>query len=211
MRVFRTAAWAMLASPAIAAAQRPLAGSTVATSVTFSSLSGARELDNGVLLVSDVARPALYRVDRHTGAATVIGSVGAGARQYVRPGGIYAGPGDSFFVMDRARGRLIVVDPAGEIIGERSIAIRGTRDATDRNVDLQQVDRRAHVYLTPGRLFVNYPDSATLLRIDPVTQRRDTVARLRIAEEESALAGGVTVRRTIIGSPEEAWVVAPRT
>ena len=75
-------------------ATRRLTPIPIQANTQFKTVSGVREMKNGQLLVTDANKPAIYLIDPKSGNATVLGSAGADAGQYVLPGGIYAGRGE---------------------------------------------------------------------------------------------------------------------
>ena len=211
---------AFLYAAALAERQEPtprrLTAVPVQVKAQFLTISGARELRTGQLLLTDAKRPAVYLVDPKTGAATKLGSPGADSGQYVQPGGIYAGRSDTIFVVDRGQTRLLVISPTGAIVGIRSIALRGVTGSSDADVDYKRVDSRGLAYFTQreggGRVNANglVADSVPLLRFDPARQVGDTVTLLRTRLQRLVSQdGNMRIYQTVIGSPEDTWGVAP--
>jgi sugar lactone lactonase YvrE len=177
-------------------------------------LSAAAELAGGRLLVSDARTPAVHVIDPATGDVRTIGSVGAGPDQYVRPGGLYGGADGTLLLLDRAQLRVSVISPAGAFTRHYSIAITGTQSASDADVDLQRIDSRGFSYFTerafgPRATGTSRP-SFPLVRFDPAAQQRQTVAGLTQPETMTVDRGnGLTVSRTVIGSPSDGFGVTP--
>ena len=180
------------------------------------TVSGVREMKNGALLVTDAKRPAIYVIDQKTGKATTLGSVGADSAQYVQPGGIYSGLGDTLLVLDRGQARVSLISATGAVLGIRSIRQLGVQTSSDADVDHQRVDNRGLAYFTArgGRLLDRLPggsrsDSIALVRFDPLRQHGDTIAKLRVREAKIvSMDEHMQVTQTVIGSPEDTWGVA---
>jgi len=189
----------------------------------FASISRIRELPDGRILVSDPKEPALYLIDLVARNRIRLGRRGAGPGEYVRPGGLFAGAGDSTFVLDRGQARYIVVDPTGRIIESRSIRTGSGRSFTDDDVDLQQVDGRGRIYADsrggPGGLFAmartgrrtgGTIDSMPLMRLDLATRTyADTLGWLRIPSMKVSGASGTILPASTMFAPADDWGVAP--
>lgn len=193
---------------------RPLGPPDARFSATFSTISGARELPDGRVLVTDFRASALYLIDLRRGTTTTLGRSGSGPDDYRRPGGIYSGPGDTLLVVDRGRPQAIVVTPAGELIGMRSIAFRNHISLSNRDVDRQRVNARGFVYFTGSTSMrtlarTGRQDSIPLLKLDPVRQALDTIARLRPPDARILSVQEKAVQfRTVLLSPADGWGVA---
>ena len=198
-------------------AARRLSAVPVQASAQFMTVSGVREMKNGALLVTDAKRPAIYLIDAKTGTATALGSAGADSGQYVQPGGIYSGRGDTVLVLDRGQARVSLISPAGAIVGVRSIRQVGVQTSSDADIDYQRVDNRGLAYFTArgGRLLsrlagnASRNDSIALVRFDPLRQHGDTIAKLRVLEAKIVSMDEHTqITQTVIGSPEDTWGIA---
>jgi hypothetical protein len=189
----------------------------------FASVSRIRELPDGRILVSDPKEPTVYLIDLVTKNKVRLGRQGTGPGEYRRPGGLYAAPADSTFVLDRGQPRYIVVDPAGKIIESRPIRAGGGRSFTDDDVDLQKLDGRGRVYADSrggsGGLFAmartrgvagGMIDSMPLMRLDPATRTyRDTLGWLRIPAMRVSGANGPITPTSTMFAPADDWGVAP--
>ena len=195
---------------------RKLVGTTIRVAAELATVSGARELRDGRLLVSDAKRAAVYLVDPKTGATQQIGSAGADSAQYAQPGGFYAGLGDTTYLLDRGLARILVISPSGAIVGPRSIKQRGISSSNDADLDFQRVDSRGLAYFI-NRRSLGRPkagdhsiDSAVLIRFDAARQHGDSVALLRNRERVITQADEHLVFSSEIrGSPADDWGVAP--
>lgn len=177
-------------------------------------VSAARELPDGRVLITDAKTPALLVLDPRTGATSPLGSLGPGPDQWITPGGLYAGPDGTTLLLDRGQTRTTTISPAGALQGTRSIAEHGTSSSSSADIDLQRLDARGFAYfLNPlhGRAVgAGVAREATLLRFEPVSQKKEPVATLRLSDVRTTSGGeGVTFGRTIIGSPADGWGVAP--
>ena len=197
-------------------APRRLTAANLKASAEFMTVSGVREMKSGQLLVTDGKRPAIYIIDPKTGTATKLGSPGGDSNQYAQPGGVYAGRGDTNYVLDRGQARITLVTPAGAIAGIRSIRRNGVSSSSSADVDYQRVDSRGLMYFTErnGRFAAKLGglanDSAPLIRFDPLRQHGDTVAMLRTREMRiTSMDEHSQTSSTVIGSPEDTWGVAP--
>ena len=68
--------------------------------VSFSYLSGVRELSDGSLLAADPTSQVLLRVNLEAGTVDTIGRQGAGPQEYEGPDGVFPLPGDSTLLVD---------------------------------------------------------------------------------------------------------------
>ncbi|MBC8085719.1 MAG: hypothetical protein H7Z40_00520 [Phycisphaerae bacterium] len=181
-----------------------------------STFSGVRELRDGQLLISDAKRGNVLLVNPATGAASVLGSVGADSNQYAQPGGFYSGLGDTTLLLDRGQSRFLLISPTGAIITSRSIRRRGFSSSSSADRDLQRLDARGLAYFTETRQGprvnpgVEVTDTAALLRFDAALQRSDTVALLRQARRRvTQSSGNMTTSQMMYGAPVDEWGVAP--
>jgi hypothetical protein len=205
---------------AVATAQetppRHVTGAAVHIGPALTTISGVRELPNGHLLVSDARRAAVYDVDPGTGAVTELGAAGGDERQYAQPGGFYAAAGDTTLLLDRGLAKVLVIDPAGRIVGARSIKQSGITSSSDDDVDHQRVDARALAYFTTWTRFrrgaakPSVIDSIALLRFDAARQRAETVTALRQPEVRIVQATeNMELSQEVLGTPADEWGVAP--
>lgn len=201
----------LLPAAATEPAPRPARALPLKVDPAIAHVSAARELPDGRVLISDAKTPAVYLLDPKTGRAQLVGSAGAGDQQYVQPGGLYAGPGETTLLLDRAQKRVLTFSRDGRIVASASIAVRGRQSSSDRDVDYQRPDAKGHAYFMESRFAPQSgPNSQPLLRFDPVTQTSEPVAQIGLPEEKVIPGGdGVTFGRTVIGSPADGWGVLP--
>jgi hypothetical protein len=205
---------ALLASVAEPTA-RPAVAVRLTSSPRVTHVSAAAELADGRVVLSDAKTPALWLLDPATGEVTVLGSPGAGPEQWVRPGGFYGGNDGYLRLLDRAQARVMLIGPDARFGTTYSIAERGTIMASDADVDLQQLDAAGHSYFPDlqGALIRargQKVSSVPLIRFDPLTQQRTPVTDLVLADSRSSTTGdGMTLTRTVWGSPADGWGVAP--
>jgi len=208
----------VLVVPAVAhqePATRRLTPVPIQANAQFMTVSGVREMKNGQLLVTDAKKPAIYLIDPKSGNSTLLGSAGADSGQYVQPGGIYPGHGDTSFVLDRGQARITLVSPSGALVGIRSIKRIGVTSSSSADVDYQRVDSRGLAYFTDrggrfaAKLGGTANDSIPLVRFDASTQHGDTIARLRQREQRVvSMDEHSQTTSSVVGSPEDTWVVA---
>lgn len=196
-------------------APRRLTAVPVKVSAELATVSGARELKDGRILISDAKRAAVYLIDPRTGTTQQIGSAGGGETQYAQPGGFYAGIADTIYLLDRGQARVSVISPSGAIVGTRSIRRKGFSGSSDADLDLQQVDSRALSYFTDRGFRLNAAvgatavDSTPLVRFDASRQHYDTIALLRQAQKKVTQADEhMQITREIHGSPRDGWGMA---
>jgi hypothetical protein len=210
----------LLAGP-IALAQEPVprrpGTTTIPLANRVAAISGVRELPNGQLLLSDAKSAAVYLVDPASGRMKAIGSAGGDSLQYAQPGGFYAGPADTTFLLDRGLGKFLVISPSGAIVGSRSIKRKGYTYSSDE-FDYQQLDRRGLSYFTnmtfsrgqqQHALGDRIVDSTGLMRFDAARQNGDIVAQLRKPESRVVVqTENYQQTQGVVGSPLDEWGVA---
>jgi len=196
-------------------APRRLTAIPVKVTAELATISGATELKDGRILISDARRAAVYVIDPKTGTTQQIGSAGGGETQYAQPGGFYAGVADTIYVLDRGQARVSLISQTGVIVGNRSIRRKGISGSSDADLDLQQVDSRALSYFLDRGLRLSAAlggiaaDSAPLIRFDATRQHYDTITLLRQAQKKVTQADEhMQVTREIHGSPRDGWGMA---
>lgn len=215
-KFFGLALYPLAVMAAAEPAPRPVAGQVVKLVPPLPNISGVTELADGRLLISDHKTPRVAIVDPKTGVATTIGGPGAGAGQYVRPGGFYGAPGSQGWLIDRGRTRAIKVSPAGTLDESLSMLPRGSSGSSDADYDSQQLDSRGHAYYLKRDGLRGMLDGgaaaakADLVRFDPTTQQTHVVAQLLQPISKSTPGGdGMVFSRSMIGSPADGFGVAP--
>jgi hypothetical protein len=196
-------------------APRRLAAIPVKLSADLATVSGARELKDGRILISDAKRAAVFVIDPKAGTTTQLGSAGGSDNQYAQPGGFYAGVADTVYLLDRGQARVLVLTPSGSIVGPRSIRRKGVTESSDSDLDYQQVDVRGLAYfvnrsfrLSAG-LGASAVDSLPLVRFDESRQHYDTVALLRQPQKRiTQMDAHMQVTREIHGTPHDGWGIA---
>jgi sugar lactone lactonase YvrE len=203
-----------LVTPVSEPAPRKPASMPLQVSGALTNVSGAVELADGRVVISDMRGPAVWTVDPKTGALAKLGSPGAGPDQYVQPGGFYQGANGATLLLDRAQARVMLISPQGEFAGTYSVARKGVTSSSDEDRDRQRLDARGFVYFAdrsaspPAR--DGEPRSMPLLRMEPKTQAIDVIAQLRLPEAKSMdMGNGMTISRGVVGSPGDGWGVTP--
>ena len=178
-------------------------------------VSAAHELADGRVLLSDAKNTIVWVLDQKTGVLTRLGSAGAGPDQYVQPGGFYVGSAGATLLLDRAQQRVTIISPKAEFAGTYSIARKGEQSSSSADRDFQRLDSRGFAYFTDppaiaDRAGMGVPAPLRLVRFEPKTQQRETVAELRRPEMKTIETGpGSTISRSVTGSPADGWGVAP--
>lgn len=224
-RAVRTRRWIRLTTVAIAAvtslpgpatvrAQEPAdVGDPVAESAEpFSVVAGLRELSDGTLLLADGREGRLLRVSADLDSVTTIGRKGAGPREYETPDALYAMAADSTLMVDLGNGRLSVLAPDGSIV--RTLPIAGGGGPAMTIMMPGGVDAAGRIFFRqmegPG---AGPPDSATVARYDPASDRTTSIARIKLPEMNVQTRGGSNDReqrmRPVPLSPQDAWTATP--
>jgi hypothetical protein len=217
LRAFSITAAAALGLAGGAAAQAPRTVPLGRPDATFSeplsSPSGFRALDANRVLVSDNLEGAVALWDFRAGTATPIGRQGGGPGEYGMPGPLFAGGGDTTYMLDMGTRRLLVITPAGGI-ASATIALNHPSQIP---VFPRAVDRQGRVYFDLAGIQMSQLNDmvktgrAPLLRWNVKAGRTDTVAYVAFPPAEPVGPG--EVRMSIGGrEPFEArdqWSVLP--
>ena len=147
----------------------------------------------------------------------MLGSAGADSSQYVQPGGVYAGRGDTSFVLDRGQARVTSFHQPARFSGFAPSSDVGVYGSSSADVDYQRVDSRGLAYFTDrgGRLRARLGgianDSIPLIRFDPSRQHGDTIALLRQHEQKIVSMDEHTqITSSVVGSPRRYWGAGSR-
>ena len=144
--------------------------------ISFSYLSGVRELSDGSVLAADPTSQVLLRVNLEAGTADTIGRQGAGPQEYQGPDGVFPLPGDSTLLVDLGNGRLTVIDPNGTFV--EWTPMTNTRDGGDtRTIHPNFVDVAGSIYTMAPSSLENAPDTLTVNKIDRATGNETVVAK----------------------------------
>jgi len=180
----------------------------IAVSTPLGHVGAATALADGRLIISDARTPRVSIVDR-VGRVQTIGSPGVGDGKYAEPGGFYQGPDGTILLLDRAGPRVLVIAPTGEFVRSFSAAQRGVQRSSEVDTDRTRLDAAGHAYFTRFTL-APAAMTADLVRLDPLTQRTEILAKLGLPEMHTISGGdGVTFGRSTIGSPADDWGVTP--
>ena len=206
-------AWLALALPLSEPAARKPVQIPVKVTARLAHVSAARELADGRVLITDAKTPALLILDPRTGATSPLGSLGPGPNQYVTPGGLYGGPDGTTLLLDRGQTRTMTISATGEFKGTKSIAEHGKSGSSDEDIDQQRIDARGFAYFLDNpfgrKLAGTDKREASIVRFEPVTQRKETVATVQLPEMRTITDGPMTFGRVVVGSPADGWGVAP--
>ena len=198
-------------SPAAAQTVTVLTTADASFPESFSTVRGLRELPDGRILIADGLGQVLVIVDLDARTVDTVGRVGGGPSEYRMPDRLFALPGDSILLVDLGNGRLTVLDPdlefgrtypimAGSGEGYGSTTLR-----LPRGVDGQgRIYYRQSAGIRPGSAV---PDSAAVVRWDPVSDTIDTVAVVKVEERKLERVGdGMRLAPTPM-SPQDGWAI----
>lgn len=138
---------------------------------------GFRALDADRVMVADNIEGTLAVLDFRSGSVMPIGRQGQGPGEYGMPGALYAGAGDTTYMMDMGNRRMLVVMPGG--ISNATISLS---HPTGWPVFPRGMDARGRIYFDLAGIQmaslneVAASGRAPLLRWDRMTNRLDTVA-----------------------------------
>lgn len=179
----------------------------------FSRVRGLRELTTGIVLVTDWIEERVVAVDIAKGAATIIGRVGSGPREFRLPARLLPYRGDSTLLVDVGNQRFAVIGPDLGI--HRTVpALAGRRryPVTPGGVDDAG---RCYFGIPPWMLGPDAPpgDSVDVARWDPRSDEVRILVRIQGAERPSWQKEGrprMVPGIPMVGfAPQDAWAVAP--
>jgi len=155
----------------------------------FSSLNALRELPDGRVMVLERCESVVVLLDFAARRFTQVARTGAGPGEYVRAAALWALPGDSSAIYDRANLRFLVIDPTGKpgrfFRAPQSLATRVGGFAVEAPFTVRGTDGRGRFYARQaGRRATEkgivQDDSVPVERWDPLSGRRDTVGFYRV-------------------------------
>jgi hypothetical protein len=199
----------LAALPAALAAQqapaiRLINAPSASTKPTLGLAAAVRQLPNGGLLVNDIMKRQLVLFDPTLANATIVAdSVSGGANSYgTRPGGIIPYVGDSTLFVDPAGLSMFVLDPNGAIARVASVPRSQDAGAIGNNMTgSPALDAKGRIVYRamagmrmmmgpppangaartgPGMTMADPPDTAAIVRIDPVSRKLDTAGFYKI-------------------------------
>ncbi|HEY9230122.1 MAG TPA: hypothetical protein VIP11_25950 [Gemmatimonadaceae bacterium] len=196
---------AILPSAALAQAAPPIRlinAPDASTKPQFGLVTGVRQLPSGGVLVNDALKRQLTMFDATLANPTVVAdSVSGGANSYgTRPGGLIPYHGDSTLFVDPAGLSMFVLDGKGAIA--RVASVPRSQDAGAFASGAPRLDAKGRIVYRggggPQRITASArpnngaanngpviqmpepPDSAAVVRIDPVSRKLDTAAFIKI-------------------------------
>jgi len=199
-----------------AAAQQPPRRTLERPAATFpepvSNPIGFRVLSGGRVLVADQLEQSISMLDFGTGEMHPVGRPGDGPGEFGMPGPLFAGAGDTTYMLDMGNRRLLVLLP------DRSIASRTVPLSHPSGLPVlpRGVDAQGRIYFDlggiamPGLEEAAKTGRAPLLRWDPRTNRTDTLGTVSFPPMPPAGPG--EVRITMGGDayqPRDEWAVLP--
>jgi hypothetical protein len=178
-----------------------------------SSPTGFRVLSDGRVLVADNIEASVQLLDFRSGQATPVGRQGEGPGEFGLPGALYAGGGDTTYMMDMGNRRLLVITPDGTISSNTvPLFHRSGWPILPRGVDA-----KGRIYFDlggiamPGLNEMVTSGRAPLIRWDRAADKMDTLAYVQFPPQQPAGPGQV---RVSIGGggpyqPRDDWAVEP--
>ena len=121
----------------------------------FTSLTAVRELPDGRVMLLERCESIVVLLDFTGRRFTQVARTGAGPGEYVRAAALWALPGDSSAIYDRANLRFLVIDPTGKperlFPAPQSLATRVGRFAVEAPFTVRGTDGRGHADTDAGR------------------------------------------------------------
>jgi hypothetical protein len=172
----RSWAIALLATPALLAAQTPraivLGAGVTEFPESFTRIASVRELRDGRVIVIDPNERAITLVDLTAGTQSPIGRKGHGPGEYQSPFRMHALPGDTTLVTEALNSRMFrSIRPNGSM---GDTVMLWARDAATRRF-VSAVDGRGRFYGLPD---LSARDTAVIERFDRSSNRYDTLGRI---------------------------------
>jgi hypothetical protein len=179
----------------------------------LSSPVGFRALDDGRALVADNTEQSVSLLDFRNGTATPVGRPGEGPGEFGMPGPLFAGAGDTTYMLDMGNRRLLVITPDGTI----SSATISLELPSGWPVFPRGTDAKGRIYFDlggiamPGLGQIASSGRSPLLRWDRAAGRLDTLAYVEFPPMQ--LGGPGEVRVNLGGGgpyrPRDEWAVLP--
>jgi hypothetical protein len=202
-RLLPVAALALLAAPAFAqnVPTRTLNRPEVEYSEPFTSITGVRELRDGRVIVADPRDKTVQVLDLRAGSGQVLGREGSGPGEYGMPFRVLPMAGDTTGIADMLNNRILMITPQGRVGGFVDLNVpseggRGARGMVMVGNNMPSMsDARGRMYMQGAPFaFVNGrpqpADSVPLIRWDRTTNKRDTLAFLKLPQNSSSISGG---------------------
>lgn len=199
-------------------AQDPLpsvrVGEVVAeSSVDFTRIPSIRELSDGRVIVVDADLRLVWLLSASLGDPRPLGGRGQGPEEYERPTAVFALRGDTSWVVDAGRARVLIVAPNGDIVGGRRWYgdDRPTTTAPDAIDTEGMLYRRAQPIRFEPDGSMAVVDSAAIVRSSLGSSAGDTVAFLPVELPRGTRlwAGGIAVPPSHAAFPAHAvWAAA---
>jgi len=182
---------------------------------SFDQIGALRELPGGKVLVVDLGPKALVMVDFKTGQQTPIGRNGQGPGEYQFPGELIPYLGDSTLLVDRITRRFLTVSPDGKL--GKTVPFP---DGMQGLAQPKGADRKGRIYLQASPFggpddgdAATIPDSAAVVRWDRVTNRLDTLTKVKIPATKVQRTGTSNARVTMVRpqpyAPQDEWGSSP--
>lgn len=191
-------------SPAV----RTVATTPVEFASPFSSIANLVELADGNVLFFDAVERRLGVADLRSGVFKEVARQGAGPLEYRGVASTLRIPGDSVLIWDPGNGRILALAPDGKALGPWPHAGRDSATTALARMVPRETDASRRWYV-PVRA-VTAPDTTTLVRIDPIARRQDTLGRFATPRLRPVRSAEGVVKAHAPGFPPvDAWGVFP--
>ena len=186
-----------------------------------------RELRDGRVMVADARDKVVSVVDFRSGNATTVGREGSGPQEFGLPMRLYIAPNDTTLLYDPLNQRYLLIGPDAKPIN--TFRTEGEPSAPRPGAGPQMIamglfgritDARGRIY-GEASPFTMGPDgrpqtadSAAIIRYDRGTRRIDTLAYVKLQQQNAQVSGGQNNMRVMIGganplAPRDEWTVFP--
>jgi hypothetical protein len=194
----------LLAAPAFAqnVQTRNLNRPEVEYAEPFTSIAGVKELRDARVLVADPRDKTVQIIDLQAGSAEVLGREGSGPGEYGMPFRVLPMAGDTTGIGDMLNNRILIITPQGRVGGFVDLNVpnegggRAGRSMVMVGNNMPSMsDTKGRMYMQGAPFtFVNGQpqpaDSVPLIRWDRTTNKRDTLAFLKLPQNSSSISGG---------------------
>ena len=221
--IFTGAIVALVAAGSLSAQETTRLGRPVATAPEgFSAIQGLRVLSDGRLIIADALEQTVAEINLTRGTVEPIGRQGAGPGEYGMPGQLFAGAGDTTYMLDMSNRRLLIITPNGRVSTE-TIPLRNP-DGSMVPIFPRAMDAQGRIYfdlmglMMPGLEHIAREGRAPILRWDRSSEKIDTVGYVHfpaqnvqpVRQGEMRISfGGVPFtddgKGTLLQAPDHLW------
>lgn len=171
----------------------------------FSQVTGAAELRDGRLIITDARELGVFVLDFSRRTVTPLGRTGPGPDEYGRPFAVLRAPGDTLIIASPG-GRFLRVDPAGNIAGPVPFPV----EVTAAGMSIPRAIDTAGRYYWASDFLAADPQRGTRRNRTPSIRRwtpgHDSAV---VVASYADHAAGMTQYRLRPYAERDAWVVTP--